>query len=66
MDHSKEDLTEALRQIDSTIRKLNAVIRSLEAKDDPRRFRSQLTLAERRIKAFSLASELIARELENK
>ena len=66
MDHSKEELTEALRQIDSTIRKLNAVIRNLEAKDDPRRFRSQLTLAERRIKAFSLASELIARELENK
>lgn len=65
MDHSKEELTEAKRQIDSTISKLNAVIGTLGAKDEPQRYRSQLTLAKRRVKAFSLASELIARELES-
>ena len=66
MDYTNDELTEAKRQIDSTIYKLNGVIGTLEAKEDPARYRSQLTLARRRVKAFSLASELISRELERR
>ena len=37
---------------------------TLEAKGDPARYKSQLTLARRRIEAFCLAGELIGRELD--
>lgn len=63
MDHSNEELAEALRQIDSTLHKLREALRSLESKDDPSRYRPQITLAKRRIKAFGIARELIEREL---
>lgn len=63
MDYTKEDLTEAKRQIDSTVHKLKAALATLEAKDDPARYKSQITLAQRRVKAFQLASDLIGREL---
>lgn len=63
MTHTREELLEAGRQIDSTLRKLREVVRTLEAKEDPARVRSQLTLARRRIAAFELAAELIEREL---
>ena len=66
MDYTNDELAEAKRQIDSTIHKLNGVIGTLEAKEEPARYRSQLTLARRRVKAFSLASELISRELERR
>ena len=52
MDYSKEQLTEARRQIDSTVHKLRQTVLTLEAKDDPARDKSQLTLARRRIEAF--------------
>ena len=64
MDYSKEQLTEARRQIDSTVHKLRQTVLTLEAKGDPARCKSQLTLARRRIEAFCLASELIGRELD--
>lgn len=64
MNYSKEELTEARRQIDSTVHKLRQTVLTLEAKGDPVRYRSQLTLARRRIEAFCLASDLISRELE--
>lgn len=64
MNYSKEQLTEARRQIDSTVHKLRQTVLTLEAKGDPFRYRSQLTLARRRIEAFCLASDLIGRELE--
>lgn len=61
---SREDYQEAKRQIDSTLHKLREVVKTLEGKAEPQRYKSQLTLAKRRIKAFELASGLIERELE--
>ena len=63
MDYTKEDLTEAKRQIDSTLHKLRETITTLEAKENPSRYKSQLTLAKRRVKAFELANFLIEQEL---
>ena len=64
MEYTKEDLLEAKRQIDSTLHKLEEVIKTFEAKEDPMRYRSQITLAKRRIEAFTIAGELIERELD--
>lgn len=66
MPYTEEQLTEAKRQIDSTLHKLREVVKTLEGKENPARYKSQLTLARRRIEAFTLASELILRELENR
>lgn len=65
MTYSQTELTEALRQIDSTLHKLREVVKTLEAKDNPARYKSQLTLARRRIEAFTIARDLIERELKN-
>lgn len=62
--YSQNELTEAKRQIDSTLHKLQEVVKTLEAKENPARYKSQLTLARRRIEAFTLANTLIERELE--
>lgn len=62
--YSHSELTEAKRQIDSTLHKLQEVVKTLEAKENPARYKSQLTLARRRIEAFTLAIALIERELE--
>lgn len=64
MEYSKDDLMEAKRQIDSTLHKLRETVKTLSAKENPDRYKSQLTLAQRRIKAFELANCLIERELE--
>lgn len=64
MRYTKEELNEAKRQIDSTLHKLREVVKTLEEKENPDRYKSQLTLARRRIDAFTLANELIQRELE--
>lgn len=64
MEYSREVLTEAKRQIDSTLHKLRETIRTFEAKEDPQRYRSQITLAKRRIEAFTIAMDLIERELK--
>lgn len=63
MDFSKEELLEAKRQIESTLHKLRETVKTLQAKENPARYRSQLTLAERRIAAFTIASRLIDRAL---
>ena len=63
MDYSKADLLEAKRQIDSTLHKLREVIKTLEAKENPARHKSQITLAKRRVAAFEIANALIEREL---
>lgn len=63
MEYTKEELLEAKRQIDSTLHKLEEVVRTLGAKENPRRYQSQITLAERRIEAFTIAGSLIEREL---
>ena len=62
-DLSKEDLTEAKRQIDSTLHKLRETVKTLRAKEEPARYRSQITLAENRIKAFEIAACLLEEKL---
>ena len=59
MDFSKDELLEAKRQIDSTLHKLRETVKTLEAKEQPQRYKSQLTLAKRRIQAFEIAICLI-------
>ena len=63
MEFSREDLTEAKRQIDSTLHKLRETLQTLHRKEQPERYKSQITLAERRIKAFEIAARLIEQEL---
>lgn len=63
MAYTQEELTEAKRQIDSTLHKLRAVIRTFEAKPDPARYKSQITLAKRRVRAFEIANSLIEEQL---
>ena len=65
MEHTMEELKEAKRQIDSTLHKLNEVIKTFEAKENPTRYKSQITLARRRAAAFEIAVELIEREMES-
>lgn len=64
MTYSQTELTEALRQIDSTLHKLREVVKTLETKENPARYKSQLTLARRRIEAFAIARDLVERELK--
>lgn len=64
MQHAKNELLEAKRQIDSILHKLTEALRSLEAKENPERYKSQITLAKRRIEALTIANELIERELK--
>lgn len=64
MTYSQEELLEAKRQIESTLHKLRETVKTLEGKENPTRYRSQITLAKRRIQAFSLAVTLIQRELD--
>jgi len=63
MEYTKEDLLEARRQIGSTVHKLKEVVRTLESKPDPGRYKAQITLARRRVAAFTLADALIGERL---
>lgn len=63
MEYTREELQEAKRQIASTLHKLRETIRTLEAKENAQRYKSQITLAKRRVEAFTIANELIGREL---
>ena len=65
MNYSEAELNEAKRQIASTVHKLKETVKTLEAKEQPQRYRSQITLAKRRIVAFTLALELIEEKLVN-
>lgn len=64
MEYTLEQLTEAKRQIDSTIHKLREVVKTFEAKENSQRYKSQITLAKRRIEAYELAAALIEKERE--
>ena len=55
MEFSREDLVEAKRQIDSTLHKLRETIKTFESKENVERYKSQITLAKRRVKAFEIA-----------
>ena len=64
MTYTKDELVEAKRQIDSTLHKLRETVKTLEGKEDPARLKSQITLARRRIQAFTIAVALIEKELK--
>lgn len=66
MEFSKEDLKEAKRQIDSTLHKLRETIKTFESKENAERYKSQITLAKRRVKAFEIANWFIENELLRK
>jgi hypothetical protein len=57
------ELVEAKRQIESTLHKLRETVKTFEAKENPNRYKSQITLAKRRIEAFQISVCLIEREL---
>lgn len=54
MTYTKEELQEAKRQIDSTLHKLRETVRTLEGKENPSRYKSQITLANRRSRPLAL------------
>ena len=64
-DYTAEELREAKRQIDSTLHKLREAIKTLEAKENPSRYKSQIALAKRRVQAFKIANNLIETEMGN-
>lgn len=64
MQYSKDELIEAKRQIDSTLHKLRETIKTLEGKENPQRYKSQITLAKRRVKAFEIANSFIEHEIQ--
>ncbi len=64
MDYTKEELWEAKRQLDSLLHKLRGVVKTLEAKEDPNRYKAQITLAQRRIQALELSNGLINKALQ--
>lgn len=64
MEYTKEELIEAKRQIDSTLHKLIKTIETFESKENHSRYKSQITLAKRRVKAFSIANSFIEEALE--
>lgn len=66
MRYTDGQLTEAERQIDSTLHKLRETLKTLEDKENPSRYKSQITLARRRIEAFGIAVDLLEKELDSK
>lgn len=64
MEFSRDELAQAKIQIDSTLHKLRETIKTFEAKENPEKYKSQITLATRRVKAFEIANWFIENELE--
>ena len=65
MEYTREDLVEAKRQIDSTLHKLKETIKTFEAKENSQKYKSQITLAKRRVRAFEIANHFIKSKIEN-
>ena len=63
MDYALDDLAEAKRQIDSLLHKLGETTRTLESKENPAKYKSQITLAKRRVDALEIAGSLIEKEM---
>lgn len=63
MKKDPEDSIEAKRQIDSILHKLRETVKTLHAKEQKDRYKSQITLAERRIKALEIAVQLLEDEI---
>jgi hypothetical protein len=66
MEFTKNDLTEAKRQIESTLHKLRETIKTFEAKENKDRYKSQITLAKNRMEAFEIANYFIVKEINKK
>lgn len=66
MEFLNGELAEAKRQIKSTLHKLRETLKTLEGKEHPERYKSQITLAQRRIRAFEIAVSLIEDEMEKR
>ena len=64
MEFSKDELIEAKRQIDSTLHKLHETVKTFESKENANRYKSQITLAKRRIQAFEIANYLIEDQIK--
>ncbi|NQF13029.1 hypothetical protein HPY31_03750 [Brevibacillus sp. HB1.3] len=65
MEFNISELVEAKRQIDSTLHKLRETVKTFEAKENPNKYKSQITLAKRRIEAFEISVFLIEREIND-
>ena len=65
MDFAESYLVEAKRQIDSTLHKLRETVKTLKAKEKPNHYKSQITLANRRIEALEISVFLIEREIND-
>ena len=61
-ERTNEEVVEAKRQIDSLLYKLKETVKTLEGKENPSRYKSQITLAKRRVEALTIANELIEKE----
>ena len=59
MNFTESELREAKGQIDSTLHKLRETVKTFEAKENVQRYKSQITLANRRMEAFEIANALI-------
>lgn len=66
MDYSMDELIEAKQQIDFTLYKLREIIKTLQAKENAFRYKSQITLAKRRVQTFEIANHFIEAEVERK
>lgn len=62
---SFEELKEAKRQIDSIMHKLEKTIQTMESKENPQRYLSQITLAKRRYRAMMIAIDLMEKQMKN-
>lgn len=65
MNHSLEELIESKKQIVSLLHKLRETILSLQSKPNQSRYKSQLTLAQRRIRAMEVSLELIEEKISH-
>lgn len=63
MDYAVAELEDARRQIASVLHKLQASLDSMQNRADAGKLKSQITLAQRRIKAFKLANALIEKAM---
>ena len=52
-------------RIKSILHRLHETVKTLEAKENKDRYKSQITLAKNRIKAFELANYLIKKEINS-
>lgn len=62
-ERTNEEFVEDKRQIDSLLYKLKETVKTLEGKENPSRYKSQITLAKRRVEALTVVNELIEKEI---